>query len=102
MTASATRAPLDASADTTLPYVDHWIDGAPAPGESDRSGVVYNPATGKPSARVRFASSADVDRAVASATRAFSSWSRTAFGKRASILFRFRELVVAHSDELAR
>ena len=102
MTASATRAPLDTSADTTLPYADHWIDGAPAPGESDRSGVIYNPATGRPAARVRFASSADVDRAVASATRAFSSWSRTALGKRASILFRFRELVVAHSDELAR
>ena len=102
MTASATRAPLDTPSDSTLPFVDHWIDGAPAAGESDRSGIVYNPAAGTPASRVRFASAADVDRAVDSATRAFASWSRTALGRRAAILFRFRELVAAESDELAR
>ena len=102
MTASATRALLGAQADVMLPYVDHWIDGAPNAGESDRSGIVYDPAAGTPAARVRFASAADVDTAVESAGRAFATWSRTPLGKRTTVLFKFRELVVAHSEELAR
>ena len=102
MTASATRLPLDSSTETTLPFVDHWLDGAPARGDSDRSGIVYNPATGTPAARVRFASVSDVDRAIDGAVRAFASWNRTALGKRTAILFKFRELVAAHSEELAR
>ncbi|HTJ23371.1 MAG TPA: CoA-acylating methylmalonate-semialdehyde dehydrogenase [Gemmatimonadaceae bacterium] len=102
MTASATRVPSVAPSDTTLPWIEHWIDGAPAAGESARSGVVYNPATGSAAARVKYGSSADVDRAVESAARAFTTWSRTALGKRATVLFKFRELVERNSDELAR
>ncbi|HTI65395.1 MAG TPA: CoA-acylating methylmalonate-semialdehyde dehydrogenase [Gemmatimonadaceae bacterium] len=102
MTASATRAPLETTPDTALPFIDHWIDGALDSGDSDRAAIVYNPAAGTPAARVRFASVADVDRAVEAAARAFATWSRTPLGKRAAVLFKFRELVVAHSEELAR
>jgi malonate-semialdehyde dehydrogenase (acetylating)/methylmalonate-semialdehyde dehydrogenase len=102
MTASTTRlSSAGVPAESTLPWVDHWIDGAPSAGESDRFGVVYNPAQGAPAARVRFAAAADVDRAVESAARAFTTWGRTPVGKRAAILFKFRELVVARSEELA-
>ena len=104
MTASATRASAAAGApaEAALPFVDHWIDGALASGDSDRSGLVYNPAAGTPAARVRFASTGDVDRAVESATRGFTTWSRTPLGKRTAVLFKFRELVVAHAEDLAR
>jgi malonate-semialdehyde dehydrogenase (acetylating) / methylmalonate-semialdehyde dehydrogenase len=102
MTATATRPNAGASPETALPIIDHWIDGAPAAGSSDRSGVVYNPARGTPSASVRFASAADVDLAVDAAARAFAGWSRTGLGKRATVLFRFRELVERHADELTR
>src|SRR5919204_557170 len=41
--------------------ITHWIDGAPAPGTSGRTGPVYNPATGVQSGEVDFASASDVD-----------------------------------------
>ena len=82
--------------------LDHWIAGRPDHGASDRSGTVYNPATGEATGEVPFASAADVDRAVAAAARAFESWSRTGLNKRATILFAFRELVRERADDLAR
>ncbi|MEJ7811422.1 MAG: CoA-acylating methylmalonate-semialdehyde dehydrogenase [Gemmatimonadaceae bacterium] len=91
-----------AHAAPTLSMVEHWIGGRRDAGESERHGTLYNPATGAPTARVPFASASDVDRAVAAAAGAFGDWSRSALGRRATILFRFRELVNAHADELAR
>jgi malonate-semialdehyde dehydrogenase (acetylating)/methylmalonate-semialdehyde dehydrogenase len=82
--------------------VQHWIGGKPYSGIPERTGVVYNPATGAPGAEVAFASAAEVDLAVDAAQRAFDEWRNTALGKRASILFRFRDLVERHSDDLAR
>jgi malonate-semialdehyde dehydrogenase (acetylating)/methylmalonate-semialdehyde dehydrogenase len=82
--------------------LDHWIAGERDHGCSDRSGIVYNPATGEASAEVPFATGADVDRAVAAALDAFHGWSRTGLNKRATILFAFRELVRQHADDLAR
>jgi malonate-semialdehyde dehydrogenase (acetylating) / methylmalonate-semialdehyde dehydrogenase len=80
----------------------HWIGGRADAGTGDRAGTVYNPATGAATAKVPFATAADVDRAVAAARAASEPWGRTALGKRSAILFRFRELVHAHADELAR
>ena len=104
MTASATRATpaAEASHADTSATIDHWVGGEAFQGDSDRSGPVYNPATGATNARVRFASVADVDRAVANAKEASIAWGRSALGKRATILFKFRELVNAHADEIAR
>src|SRR5689334_12335737 len=82
--------------------LDHWIAGCRDHGFSDRAGTVYNPATGEATGEVPFATAADVDRAVAAARDAFPGWSRTGLGKRATILFAFRELVRQHADELAR
>src|SRR3954462_6920159 len=82
--------------------LNHWIAGRRDNGASDRSGTVYNPATGEATGEVPFATAADVDRAVAAAARAFESWSRTGLNKRATILFAFRELVRQRADDLAR
>jgi malonate-semialdehyde dehydrogenase (acetylating) / methylmalonate-semialdehyde dehydrogenase len=102
MTATATKPDAGAAHETALPTIDHWIDGAANPGISDRFGLVYNPALGAPSARVRFGAAADVDRAVESAARAAVGWGRAGLGKRATVLFKFRELVERHADELTR
>ena len=82
--------------------LDHWIAGRRDHGASDRTGTVYNPATGEATGEIPFATAADVDRAVAAAKRAFESWSRTGLNKRATILFAFRELVRQRADDLAR
>ncbi|HJU65222.1 MAG TPA: CoA-acylating methylmalonate-semialdehyde dehydrogenase [Gemmatimonadaceae bacterium] len=82
--------------------IQHWIGGRPFAAAPERTGIVYNPATGAPSAEVAFASAAEVDEAVEAASRAFEDWRNVAVGKRASILFKFRDLVERHSDDLAR
>src|SRR3984957_11322273 len=82
--------------------ISHWIDGASAAGTSARTSPVYNPATGQQSAEVELASAADVDRAVASASAAAREWRSSSLSRRSAVLFKFRELLVEHTDELAR
>jgi malonate-semialdehyde dehydrogenase (acetylating)/methylmalonate-semialdehyde dehydrogenase len=84
-----------------LPLVTHWIDGKPYNGATDRLGDVYDPATGKITKKVAFASSAEVDAAVASAKKAFSSWRRATLSQRVKVLFAFRQIVAERTGEMA-
>ncbi|MFC5181105.1 CoA-acylating methylmalonate-semialdehyde dehydrogenase [Actinomadura harenae] len=83
-------------------HVTHWINGKPFEGTAERRGDIYDPAAGVVSGSVDFASSTEVDAAVAAAKAAFPGWRDTSLSKRTAILFRFRELVHRHRDELAR
>ncbi|GAB3625684.1 Putative 3-oxopropanoate dehydrogenase [Pandoraea terrae] len=85
-----------------IPVVEHFIGGRLAAGRSDRFGDVFDPAEGVVSARVALASAADVDAAVAAARHALPAWAETAPLKRARILFKFKELLDRHHDDLAR
>ncbi|MBD2895882.1 putative 3-oxopropanoate dehydrogenase [Actinomadura sp. RB99] len=89
-------------AESQRKHITHWIGGKPFDGEAARRGDVYEPATGRVAGHVDFASAAEVDAAVAAAKAAFPGWRDASLAKRASVLFRFRELVAAHRDELAR
>jgi malonate-semialdehyde dehydrogenase (acetylating) / methylmalonate-semialdehyde dehydrogenase len=84
-----------------MPHVSHWIGGKPWSGTAERTGAIYNPATGAVSGAVDFASAAVVGEAVAAAREAFDSWRRVSLSRRATILFAFRELVRANTAELA-
>ncbi len=86
----------------SLPVVTHWIDGTPADDEPGRVGDVFDPATGAVSKRVAFASERDVDAAVDAARRAFTAWRGTSLSERTRILFRFRDLLDAHTEDIAR
>ncbi|SDS03879.1 methylmalonate-semialdehyde dehydrogenase [acylating] [Nocardioides scoriae] len=81
---------------------DHWINGAATPGESDRTGDVYDPALGSAARQVRLATAGDVDLAVAAAAEAFTTWSESSVVARSRVMFAFRELLVQHEDELAQ
>ncbi|MFF5140612.1 CoA-acylating methylmalonate-semialdehyde dehydrogenase [Streptomyces sp. NPDC013157] len=81
--------------------ITHWINGRSRAGTSSRSGEVHNPATGEVTAHVALASADEVDHAVAAAAEAFTTWQRVSIAKRSAILFRFRELLDTHADELA-
>ncbi|MBX6383547.1 MAG: CoA-acylating methylmalonate-semialdehyde dehydrogenase [Microbispora sp.] len=83
-----------------MKHVDHWIGGALVRG-AGRTADVYDPATGQVSGRVALASAEEVDAAVEAAARAFPAWRDASLTKRTQILFRFRELVAAHRDDLA-
>jgi malonate-semialdehyde dehydrogenase (acetylating)/methylmalonate-semialdehyde dehydrogenase len=82
--------------------ISHWIGGRSVAGESGRSGPVYNPARGKQTAAVDFAIAEEVDRAVQAAKAAFPAWRSTSLSRKSAILFRIRELVYQHSDDIAR
>ena len=82
-------------------HITHWIDGKAWTGKAARTGEVYNPATGKLSGTVDFASTADMDEAVAVAKRAGAEWAATSLSKRVTIMFAFREILNARKEELA-
>jgi len=82
--------------------ISHWIGGRSVPGESGRSGPVYNPATGQQTGEVDLASVAEVDAAVAAAKEAFESWRRVSLAKRAELMFNIRELVHDRREEVAK
>lgn len=61
-----------------------------------------NPATNEPIANVPLAEAHDVDDAVAAAAAAFPGWRRTPPQERIQYLFRFKQLLHDHVDEIAR
>jgi malonate-semialdehyde dehydrogenase (acetylating)/methylmalonate-semialdehyde dehydrogenase len=82
--------------------IHHWIGGRTVEGESGRSGPVYNPARGAQTCEVDFATTEEVDAAVQAAKHAFADWRATSLSKRSAILFRIRQLVFDHKDDIAR
>jgi malonate-semialdehyde dehydrogenase (acetylating)/methylmalonate-semialdehyde dehydrogenase len=85
----------------TSPRILHWIAGRAESGACERWGDVYDPACGEIRGQVALATQQDVDAAVTAAAEAFPAWSRTPVVKRARVMFRFKELIEKHLDELA-
>ncbi len=81
--------------------IPHWIDGQRTPGTSGRTSPVFNPATGEQTGEVELAGADDLKQAVASAATAAKQWRSASLSKRSGVLFAFRELLHARSDELA-
>jgi malonate-semialdehyde dehydrogenase (acetylating)/methylmalonate-semialdehyde dehydrogenase len=82
--------------------ISHWIGGRPVEGTSGRSGPVYDPAAGRQTGAVDFATPEEVDRAVQAAKVAFGSWRAMSLSKRTAIFFQIRELVHQHQEDVAR
>ncbi|BCY10740.1 aldehyde dehydrogenase [Actinoplanes sp. L3-i22] len=82
---------------------DAFIDGKPVPAADGRRLPTVDPATGAVLAEIAACGDEDVDRAVASARRAFEDhrWAGTAPGRRKSVLLRLAELIRANAAELA-
>jgi len=82
--------------------VGHYIGGRAVAGTSGRFGDVYNPATGAVTKSVALASASEVDAAVANAAEAFPAWAEIPPARRVQVLYRYRELLIQHMDEMAR
>ncbi len=78
----------------------HFVDGERREGTSGRFGDVFNPATGELQAQVPFAAKAEVEQAIAAAAAAFPGWAATPTLVRARVLFKFKELMERHLNEL--
>ena len=86
----------------SIPVIDFWINGKPVAGNSGRQAAVFNPASGAVVRMAPLADAGEVGRAVAAAQAALPAWRATAPLRRGRIMTRFRELMEAHRDELAR
>ncbi|UVH51268.1 CoA-acylating methylmalonate-semialdehyde dehydrogenase [Pseudomonas sp. CBSPBW29] len=86
---------------SNAPIIGHYINGQVQDSSSERFSNVFNPATGEVQARVGLASQKTVDEAVASALKAFPAWSEQSSLRRSRVLFKFKELLDQHHDELA-
>jgi malonate-semialdehyde dehydrogenase (acetylating) / methylmalonate-semialdehyde dehydrogenase len=82
--------------------INHWIGGRLVEGRSGRSGPVYNPALGKQTGAVDFATAEEVASAVQAAREAFESWRAMSLSKRTAIFFQVRELFHARHEDIAR
>ena len=84
-----------------MTQITHWINGAPDTKKPERTGDIYNPATGKVTGTVAFGNAATVDSAVSAATAAFAEWRHSSLTKRTQVLFAFRELVQQNKEKIA-
>ncbi len=79
-----------------------YIDGDWTTAESGKRFAVHNPADGTKIASVADCGTADTERAIAAADRAFVLWSALTGSARAQRLKAWHELMLAHENELAR
>lgn len=82
--------------------IGHYIGGKIVTGKGEHLGEVFNPAIGKVQAQVHFATPDEVRLAIETAAQAFPDWSATPPLKRARVMFKFKELLEQHTDDLAR
>lgn len=79
-------------------YVNgQWVDSKTTKFED-----VMNPATEEPLVRVPFSTPEETHEAIEIAQTAFESWSKVPVPKRGRLLFKLQNLLVEHTDELAR
>ncbi len=82
--------------------IHNIIAGKETPVTSGKVSPVFNPATGEQVAELGLSSAADVATAIAAAKAAFPAWRDTPPLKRARFMFRFKELLTANADNIAR
>jgi malonate-semialdehyde dehydrogenase (acetylating) / methylmalonate-semialdehyde dehydrogenase len=96
MPMAMTQVKLDAPAAVKMLIGGRWEASL-----SSRSGPVFNPSNGSIIAQVPFCAIEEVDRAVRAAAAALPAWAETPVVERARVMFRFRERLAVHAEELA-
>jgi len=79
--------------------VGHFINGADV-ADANRPAPITNPATGAVTKHVAMASRQTVEEAIAAAEAAFPAWRNTPPAKRAKVMFKFKQLLEEHADEI--
>ena len=82
--------------------ISNVIGGQLARSTSPRTAPVFNPATGEQSAILPLSTAAELDAAVAAAKLALPAWADMPPIRRARYMFRFKELLDANLDRIAR
>lgn len=84
-----------------MTVVGHLIDGK-LTADEERTQDVFNPATGEASKKVALASKSTVEAAITAAQAAYPAWRNTPVGKRAAVMFRFKQLLEENSDRICK
>ncbi len=84
----------------TANIVGHFINGTDV-ADANRPTPITNPATGNISKHVAMASRQTVREAITAAAAAFPAWRNTPPTKRAKVMFKFKQLLEEHADEIA-
>jgi malonate-semialdehyde dehydrogenase (acetylating)/methylmalonate-semialdehyde dehydrogenase len=86
----------------TVPTLSHFAGGKRLTAHSTRTAAVYDPATGAVAAHLPLADATDARRVIDDAAAAAHAWGERSASDRAQVLFKFRELCLAHRDDIAR
>ncbi len=78
-----------------------YIDGQFLKGDGRKEQDIINPATGKPIAKLPHATTADLDRALQAAQKAFETWRHSSPLERSRVLRKVAELTRERFRELA-
>lgn len=78
-----------------------YINGKYVESKTDKYSDAYNPSTGEIIAKVPCCTADEVEAAIASAKAAYPAWSATPVVKRVQILYKLRDLINTHLDELS-
>ena len=87
---------------TSINLPANYIGGEWRRGGSTAPAEITNPATAEPLATLQFAEHADVAAAVDAAAEAYPAWRRTPAQERIQYLFKFKQLLHQHADDIAR
>ncbi|HYU79777.1 MAG TPA: aldehyde dehydrogenase family protein, partial [Vicinamibacterales bacterium] len=87
---------------TRVETLANYVGGQWMPSSATDFVHVHNPARGDVIARTPLSTRSDVDAAVRAAAKAFPGWSETPPVTRARAMFRFKQLLEEHFEEIAR
>jgi len=93
---------MSIAATTTAPDLQNYFNGGWHPSSATEFVDVANPATAEILARTPLSTNSDVDAVVHAAAAAFPAWRRTPAGERIQYLFKLKNLMEEHIDEISR
>ena len=93
---------MSSAVTTQASELQNYVDGAWRRAAATEYVDVANPANAEILARTPLSTAADVDAAVQAAASAFPAWRRTPPGERVQYLFKLKNLLEEHIDEIAR
>lgn len=98
LTDASTTSPESAA---TLKRLRYLVDNEWRESKTGKYMPVMNPSTGEQIAEAPQCTQAEVDEAVEAAARAFPKWADTPLPQRIQLMFRFKQLLDEHLDELS-
>jgi malonate-semialdehyde dehydrogenase (acetylating)/methylmalonate-semialdehyde dehydrogenase len=100
MSAKSTVVPIPTG--RAVRTLGHYVEGKSIASAAGQWGQVFDPSNGAITARVPLADAAETRTAIHAARAAFPAWAALPPLQRARVLFRFKALIEANSEQLAR